>query len=368
MLRRIFTLILVAGALLTSGLQAQNGPKPLTNDDVVAMVKGGLGESTVISAIGSQDTSFDISATALLQLKKNGVTPKIMDAILAATKNKTANGQASADAITVKQKVVDNPLVGIPMPPGVSLGMAAPSSQGQPSVSIVQGPSKQLIPVGHTQIAEAKTKASTLGALASDGSLQQAMAGVTQTVASAGMMKGSAKLANTAMMANPMLTGPMMVGNIFASHHKQTITAVWALPGQKADVVLHQNQPSFEVHFSDVPGVNADEYEPTLLKLEPTANNFRLVGATQAKQDQMEATSADWGMYSSFVEERIGSNSKKVSSGNYQIQPLTTLATGEYAIALRPINKDKKFSGSGVAQNAGDGLIFNSVWAFEIQQ
>jgi hypothetical protein len=68
MLRQIFTLILAAGALLTSTLQAQNGPKPLTNDDVVAMVKGGLGESTVISAIGSQDTNFDISATALLQL------------------------------------------------------------------------------------------------------------------------------------------------------------------------------------------------------------------------------------------------------------------------------------------------------------
>jgi hypothetical protein len=367
MLRQIFTLILAAGALLTSSLQAQNGPKPLTNDDVVAMVKGGLGESTVISAIGSQDTNFDISATALLQLKKNGVTPRIMDAVLVATKSKTTNAQVPRDALVLKQKVVDNAVAGTPIPPGISLGSTAPS-QGQPLVSIVQGSSKQLLPMSHTQIAEAKTKASTLGALASDGSLQQAMAGATQTVASAGMMKGSAKLANTAMMVNPMLTGPMMVGNIFAAHRKQTITAVWALPGQKADVVLRQGQPAFEIHFSDVPGVNADDYEPALLKLEPTANNFRLVGATQAKQDQMQATTADWGMYSSFVEERIGSNSKKVSSGDYQLQPLNTLPAGEYAIALRPINKDKKVSGSGIAQNAGDGLIFNSAWAFEIQQ
>jgi hypothetical protein len=36
-------------------------------------------------------------------------------------------------------------------------------------------------------------------------------------------------------------------------------------------------------------------------------------------------------------------------------------------VALRPVNKDKKFAGSSIAQNVGDGLIFNSVWAFEIQ-
>lgn len=368
MFRRIFMVIVAATALLTSSLQAQSGQKPLTNEDVVAMVKGGFGETTVISTIGSQDTSFDISAGALLQLKKNGVTPKVMDAVLAATKAKAARvPDASADAIMVKQKVVENPIGATSGVQALPPGASAPA-QGPISVLLVQGGSKQLLAVSHTQIAEAKAKASTLGALASDGSLQQAMAGVTQTVASAGMMKGSAKLANTAMMVNPMISGPMMVGNIFASHRKQTITAVWALPGQKADLVLHQNQPAFEVHFSDIPGVNADEYEPALLKLEATPNNFRLVGATQAKQDQMQNPASDWGMYSSFVEERMGADSRKVSSGNYQLQPSATLPAGEYAIALRPIHKDKRFSGSGVAQNAGDGFVFNSVWAFEIQQ
>jgi hypothetical protein len=41
---------------------AQNSAKPLTNEDVVAMVKGGLGESTIVSAIQSQESSFDVSA------------------------------------------------------------------------------------------------------------------------------------------------------------------------------------------------------------------------------------------------------------------------------------------------------------------
>ncbi len=366
MLQRMLMLVLAAGALLTTSLQAENGSKPLTNDDVVALIKGGLGESVVIGAIQSQDTNFDISAVRLLQLKKEGVTPKVMEAILAAAKYRaTKASNPPAEAANAKLKVMENGASGIQQE--VAVGTAAPSP-GPLSVSFVQGSSKQPIPTSHTQVVEAKTKASTLGGLASDGSLQQAMAGVTQTVASAGLMKGSSKLASTAMMVNPMLTGPMMVGNIFASHHKQTVTAVWALPGQRADTVLHQTQPSFEVHFSDIPGVNADDYEPALVKLEPSPNNFRLVGATQTKQDQMQASTTDWGMYSAFVEERVAITSRKVSSGTYQVQPAATLAAGEYAVALRPVNKDKKFSGSAIAQNAGDGLIFNSVWAFEIQQ
>jgi len=60
------------------------------------------------------------------------------------------------------------------------------------------------------------------------------------------------------------------------------------------------------LQFAGVPGVNPDEYEPVLLKPEPTISNFRLVGPTQAKPDELEASAADWGMYSSFVEERSG--------------------------------------------------------------
>ena len=40
---------------------------------------------------------------------------------------------------------------------------------------------------------------------------------------------------------------------------------------------------------------------------------------------------------------------------------------GEYGVALRPLNKNKKFSASAVQQNSGDGLLFNSVWAFSVQ-
>jgi hypothetical protein len=43
------------------------------------------------------------------------------------------------------------------------------------------------------------------------------------------------------------------------------------------------------------------------------------------------------------------------------------LAPGEYGVVLRPVNKAKKFSGNNVAQNLGDGLVFNCVWSLEVQ-
>jgi hypothetical protein len=150
-------------------------------------------------------------------------------------------------------------------------------------------------------------------------------------------------------------------------HRKPTVTNVWALPGQKSDLALDSNQPSFEVHFANIPGVVADEYEPALVKLAPSANNFRLVGATQAKQDVLESSTMDWEIYSSFIEERVGAQATKVSSGEYKLQTAAALPAGEYGVVLRPLNKAKKFSGSSVAQNSGEGLMFNSVWAFAVK-
>lgn len=354
----ITTLLASALALMAA---AQTAPQAFTNDDVAAMFKGGLGESTILNAIQSQDTNFDISAKGLLQLKKAGVPAKIIDAVVsAAGKHKAANDTA-ATAAAQAQADAERAKAAAAIPPAMAAALP-----GQPSVLLVQGTQKQLLPIDHTQVVQTKTKASTLGALAADGSLAQAMSGMTQSVAAAGMMKGSSKLASTAIMANPMLSGAMLAGGLFSSHRKQTITDVWAVSGPKSNTVTHNGQPAFEVHFDNIPGISADEYEPVLLKLESTPNNFRLVGATEAKQDALQASAMDWGMYSSFVEERVGGQAMKTGPGTYQLQVISALAPGEYGIALRPLNKDKKFSGSSVSQNTGDGLIFNSVWSFEV--
>lgn len=111
--------------LLPFGVLGQTGGKPLTDDDVIAMVKAGLAESTVINAVKAQDTSFDVSAAALIKLKQQGVSPKIMSAMMEAVK-KTTSGPAYAAAEPEPLKTTaQNPgnldYEGIPQPDYVSL-------------------------------------------------------------------------------------------------------------------------------------------------------------------------------------------------------------------------------------------------------
>lgn len=330
-------------------------PQGLTNQDVITMLKGGVGENMVLRAINSQDTNFDISAKGLLQLKKAGVPPKIMDAVLsAAGKHRAAEeaaAKAQADAARPKEGAV------------VAAVMSSPILPTQPAVLIAQGALKQPIPNTHAQIVQTKTKPTTLAALASDAGLAQATANLN----AAAMGPGKPNLANAAMMANPM-TAPMMMAGSLLSRRRQTVTDVWLLAGARSETIVHNPQPSFEVLCDSVPGMSAEEYEPVLLKLEPSPNNFRLVGATEAKLDALQQPNADWGLYSSFMEERVPGQVTKVAPGRYQLHATSALAPGEYGVALRPVNKDKKFAGSSVSQNMGDGLVFNSLWSFEITQ
>ena len=361
--------VLVLAAFVTSlwipALRAQNASKALTNGDVVTMVKGGLSENMIMTAIQSQDTNFDISAMGLLGLKKSGVSPKLMDAVMAAAKKQKESSQAAEAAATAK--AASDAAAAAQAEAAAKAAAAAPPAAGQPSVLMAQGTQKQALTADRTQIVQTKTKPSSLSALAPDGTLAKSMSAVTQGIANAGMMTPGSGLASGAMMANPMIGPAMSAATLFASRHKPTVTEVWALGNQRSETVIHNNQPSFEVLYAGIPGINADEYEPVLLKLTPTPTNFRLVGATEAKSDQMQSAIADWGVYSSFVEERVAAQATKVGSGHYQLQPSAALIAGEYGVALRPVDKNKKFSGSSISQNNGDGLVFNSVWSFEVQ-
>jgi outer membrane lipoprotein SlyB len=51
---------------------------PMTNDDVIKMTKGGLGEATVMQAIDSAEPGFDTSPDGLVKLKQGGVSDKVI--------------------------------------------------------------------------------------------------------------------------------------------------------------------------------------------------------------------------------------------------------------------------------------------------
>ena len=56
---------------------------PMTNDDVIKMVKGGLGEATVIQAIDAAEAGFDTSPDGLVKLKQGGVSDSVIQRIIA---------------------------------------------------------------------------------------------------------------------------------------------------------------------------------------------------------------------------------------------------------------------------------------------
>lgn len=75
---------------------SQPGEKsPLTNKDVISMVKGGLAESTIVLAIQHSPTQFDTSPQALIELRGQGVPEKVLNAMLSAGSGKPSVATAA---------------------------------------------------------------------------------------------------------------------------------------------------------------------------------------------------------------------------------------------------------------------------------
>jgi len=92
------SLLIAAVLLLAAGAAFSQSGKPLSNDDVVQMVKGGFDESTTVAAIDAAQTNFDTSVQALMALKAAGVSEKVISAMLGATKKKAEAAKPAAPA------------------------------------------------------------------------------------------------------------------------------------------------------------------------------------------------------------------------------------------------------------------------------
>jgi len=73
---------LTALLLLLSSALASFAQGMLTNDSVIKMWKGGVGEAVILTTIKSSPASFTTSPDDLLALKAAGVTDKIMEAMI----------------------------------------------------------------------------------------------------------------------------------------------------------------------------------------------------------------------------------------------------------------------------------------------
>ena len=336
----------MTGLMLFAPLLSQQTPKPLTNLDVIKMVKGGLPESVVVSTIKSGPAKFDTSPDGLIALHKAGVTPGEMDAIMAASANGPSSSSGNASAHEG----------------GGPDQNSAPSKSRMPRVMVTQGNSTQELKLEKAQLAETKTKPSSMKSLAADSAVTQAMtAGVNTATYSAATHMNSGVGGSAVQEAGSVFSGVM-------SRRKPTVTYVWGVPSPASTNVLQTVSPSFSLDFSRVVGVNADDYEPAIVKLTPAQNTCRIVGATEGKEDIRSSPAADWQMYSHFLEERVSTHPEKLGAGKYKVSPASELQPGEYAVVLRPTSKEKKFSGGDVARAQGDGLMFDAVWTFQIAE
>ncbi|HEV2707932.1 MAG TPA: hypothetical protein VGV59_18575 [Pyrinomonadaceae bacterium] len=74
----------MVAAAASSNVRAQGAAEtPLTNAAVVKLVRAGFRERTVISIIRSRPARFDLTADRLIELKKGGVSEKIILAMIA---------------------------------------------------------------------------------------------------------------------------------------------------------------------------------------------------------------------------------------------------------------------------------------------
>jgi len=332
----------MVGIALASGFSQQR--KPPTNDDIIVMVQKKLPESVIVSTIQAGPAKFNTSPNELIRLNSAGLTEKELNAMLA------ASGTAFASAPVAPDK-------------GTSAAAAdsmPPSKSRLPRLVISQGGSSQELKLEKTQLAETKTKPSSMKSLASDSAVTQAMqAGIGTATYGAATHMNSGIGGSAMQQAGGIFSGVM-------SHRTPTVTYVWGVPGPASSNILKSSKPSFTLDFSRALGISPEDYEPAIVKLTPAQNTCRVVGATQGKADIRSSPAADWQMYSHFLEERVATTPQKLGPGKYKIASSAELPAGEYGIVLRPVSKGKRFSGGEVARAQGDGLMFDAIWTFQI--
>lgn len=327
-----------AVVLFACAATGQSG-KTLTNNDVVEMVKKKLPESVVVTAIKSTPGNYDTSASELIRLNGAGVTESELNAMLAAGHKEGESRPASTTA--------------------ESPSAAGAAKSRMPSVAVNDGKGSSELKLEKTQLAQTKNKPTSMGSLAADSAMTQAMqAGISTASWDAAMHM------NSGVGGTGVLEGGSIVSGMLA-RRTPTVTYVWGVPGGASGNVVHSASPSFDVDFSRTPGVNAEDYEPAIVKLTPAQNSCRIVGATQAKADASSSAAADWQVYSHYLEERVKTSPEKLGAGKFKVAA-SQLLPGEYGVVLRPLSKTKKFSGGDVARGQGDGLMFDAIWSFRV--
>ncbi len=338
---------------------AEREPPPgIGNPGVLAMTKAGFAESTILAAIEANPTHFDVRPRELVELKNEGVSERVIEAMLTA---ETLKKQTAAIA-TAKVDKHEQPGQQITSEEFAKLSVmieqlaarqeaaAATNREPDPPAAVDRTPHAWIERAGE-RMAIPPTIAQVAFTDERDSTRMKTLQGI-----------GSKALA----FANPALGGiTSTIGNLFGSDTEHR-SAVWALVGTAAARELDPS-PHFEIEFGNIPGVNPDAYQPAFVRLVPTIDNYRLVAA--AKTEGAGSVTRPSGP---IIEELVETSTSRMSRGRYRAQPAAALDPGQYALVLRPIQKkerrkDRKNASLGELLGGGTSQILYLTWDFTVK-
>ena len=224
-----------------------------------------------------------------------------------------------------------------------------------PPVTLMIGETRQTMHASMAQVANTQTKGD--GMPGTGSSAMSMLTGLGQQALSFGVIGGGMFAGPAAGMALGMMGS---VGGM-GSHGPPKVTYVWALPGLKSTVIAASSKPRFEMEYGNLLGIDPDAYEPFVVKLVQTKDNWRLVGATKTPMGQLSNEA-----YEKVTEVRVKSKCERMGPrGQVQVVPLQAMEPGEYAVVLRSLHPGKRPQGS--LGGPAEQTVFFSVWDFTIQ-
>jgi hypothetical protein len=331
-------------------------PTVIANEDVVDMTKAGFAEPTILAAIAANDSHFDVSPHALMALKDEGVSQPVIEAMLNV---ETANKKAAAIAQKAAAETANSPPPAEVVRLSKMIEQLAAKQDAAAAAQKAPEPPKNADPTPHAWVLKDDNRMP----------LPPTIAQVAFTDdKSAERLKTLGSLAGTALVfVNPAVGGiATTLGGLFHPG-SQEHTAIWALTGTAAPRDLGVS-PTFEVEFGHIPGVDPDQYQPAIVRLVPTKDNYRLIAA--AKTTAAKSGAPPDGP---IIEEPVVTQLKQLGRGHYRAAAMM-LPTGEYALVLRPLDKDergrrKRHKGEaslGELLGGGTSQILYFTWDFGI--
>jgi|KBSSwiStaDraftv2_1062776.scaffolds.fasta_scaffold13556_7 hypothetical protein len=356
--------------LLSMVANAQQAGHTLNNEDIIKMTHDGFDEAVIVALIATSPTDFDVSINGLNTLKDANVTGKVMEAMLKAEAKKrqgtvpipSAQSASPAPSAPVPAMVA-NPAMSVMGGGNMQQMMAmAMSMQGGgmldtsqlPPLTLITDVTRLQVKPSIAQIANTQTKGDGMPGAGSQATGM--LMGLGRQALSFGAIGGGMFAGPGASMAMGMVGG---LGGMGRHHGPPKVTYVWALPGQQSATAVASNKPRFEMSFGNLLGIDPDAYEPQLIKLVSSKDNWRLVGATKTTMGQM-GTEA----YEKVTEARVAVKSERTGRGQVQLEPKQPLEPGEYAVVLRAIHAGKRAEGS--LGGGAETSIFFSVWDFSV--